>query len=103
MVFVRHGGTCIRVHHLRLKKLIAENEDQYDMQSGSENDKDNTQVQKSADDNEPQTEESVIEVQPQVRQLEDTGVTNEVQNELEQNNCETQMNIKHENVNQDKL
>lgn len=37
MIFVRHGGTCVRVHRLRLRKVNTEKMDQCAM-ADSEND-----------------------------------------------------------------
>ncbi len=72
VVFVRHGGTCIRVHRLRLRKVNTESEDQHATKTDVENDTDIKQGQEFAESNRQLTEETENEVQQEVRQMEDT-------------------------------
>lgn len=82
VVFVRHGGTCIRVHHLRLRKVNTEGEHQLVTHTGAENDVHCEQGQEF-DYDKQETGETLIEVQQGIRQLENTGVTSRVQSEAE--------------------
>ncbi len=67
VVFVRHGGTCIMVHRLRLRKVNTESEDQHATKTDVENDTDNEQGQEFAESQRQLTEETETEVQQVVR------------------------------------
>lgn len=49
VVFVRHGGTCIRVHHLRLRKVNADSSDKHILKDHAEANTDIVQRQESTE------------------------------------------------------
>lgn len=59
VVFVRHGGTCVRVHHLRLRKVNVQNGDVDITMEETKGDKDIEQGQEFADSNMEGTEEPI--------------------------------------------
>lgn len=59
VVFVRHGGTCIWVHHLRLRKVNAANMEQHSTEDDAENDTDFEQGQETDDDNTKNSEHRI--------------------------------------------
>ncbi len=97
VVFVRHGGTCIRVHRLRLRKVNTESEDQHATKTDVENDTDIKQGQEFAESNRQLTEETENEVQQEVRQMEDTRGQNEAEQHTS-DNTETPSGTKLETV-----
>lgn len=82
VVFVRHGGTCIRVHYLRLKKVNADSGDQHVIRDDAEVNTNNMQRQEIAGAavNNMEGTETVTEIQQSSVQTEDTGVPTMGQN-----------------------
>ena len=83
VVFVRHGGTCIRVHHLRLRKVNAPNMEQHVTEDDPENDTDFEQGEETEDNNANNTEHTVSQVQQRFMQIDPAEMTTRGQNEAE--------------------
>lgn len=75
LVFATHGGTCIPIHHLRLRKVNAANVEQHVTEDDAENDTDFKQGQDIAENNMENTEHTVSQVQQRFMQIYPTDMT----------------------------
>lgn len=92
VVFVRHGGTCIRVHRLRPRKENTENMDQHVTRVDYEDDTNLERGQNAVDNNAADTlytEYTVSEVQQSRSEMEPAAVTTGVQEEAEHHSSNT--------------
>ncbi|XP_071317640.1 CD166 antigen homolog A isoform X1 [Trachinotus anak] len=99
VVFVRHGGTCIRVHRLRLKKKRTENMDQNVTKGDYEDDTNLERRQITIDNNTVDTEDTVPEVQQSMNQVEPAALPTRMQKEpehLTSNNTRAQNPVERE-------